>query len=456
MKKAELWDLWISRTLLQDIKSDETPDPVSLFEIEDGDIETSSELSSYKWGMNDGDYLYFIYQLDDPCSKPRDITPVYIGESSDISSRIGQHSRKIRNSFPVAEWEDDGEWGSFSKYDHIATVYDRSDRPLYVWIIDVDEIDHCPYGFETYRQELEAKLVGLVHDQDQYRRICANREFVPNRILHEIGHAGPDWVPEEPDAVVDMDSDEQVLQFDNQFESASKADRWYEWLSDYLIADIHDENTADPIPLFETTEDLEVKSEDGVLNRSETIDGRIRREGKRCIDENGVPESDCDGLLYMMYQLEKPVDELTAKRVIPRYIGKAEVYGKKKQLSSNFTEIARDRNSTNSFARWGDGNYWHVGELSNTLNGDDKKKLHWVEALFEPESRTLSQQTYLWVHAWNREEDAGPYGTPATLAEVEALLIGTAYDAYPDQLLNKSGTPDHAPIKSESVDPSSV
>lgn len=68
---------------------------------------------------------------------------------------------------------------------------------------------------------------------------------------------------------------------------------------------------------------------------------------------------------------------------------------------------------------------------------------YWVEALIEPGMCTLQQQTYLRVHAWGLDDD-GPYTVPATLAEVEPLLIGLAYDVYPNQLLNKSGTPHDA------------
>lgn len=79
----------------------------------------------------------------------------------------------------------------------MALVYERTENPFYVWICDVDELAQGPYGDETYRQELEAKLVGLVHAQDSYEGMFANREFVPNRVLHRIGAAGPERVSEQ-------------------------------------------------------------------------------------------------------------------------------------------------------------------------------------------------------------------------------------------------------------------
>ncbi len=453
MPKAALWRSWLNRTLLQDIHSEDTADPVPFFEGTIEGIETSSALSRYKWGLNDGDYCYLIYQIDSPCTEASDVTPIYIGESNDISQRIGHHSRKIRNALPTSDWKDDGEWGSFSKYDHIATVYERTTQPLYVWIVAVDELEQGPYGYETYRQELEAKLVGIIHAHNRYHRRFANREFVPNRIVHELGHAGPDWITDQQ-AHPTVTLGESASHGGDSFQQlATKADCWNEWLTEYLIADINDGEQADPIPLFETTADLEVKQEDDILKRSAAIDTEIRREGKRCVDEGGVLEDGCDGLLYIMYQLTDPVAAVTAQSVVPRYIGKAEAHGKKRELSSNFTEIAHDRNATNSFARWGDGNYWHIGELSRAYNGADERKRHWVQALFEPASRTLSEQTYLWVHAWNQENDSSPYRTRATLAEVEPLLIGTAYDAYPRLLLNKQGTPDDSPVTNHESTP---
>ncbi|WP_266083298.1 GIY-YIG nuclease family protein [Haladaptatus caseinilyticus] len=445
-EKSVRWRHWITETVLQDIQSSDTPDPVPFFDTVDSNLETSEALGKYKWGKNDGDYLYLLYLLDKPAKDATEITPVYIGESNNISTRIGNHSRKIRAALPTSAWKGDGDWGSFSKYDHIALIQERTEQPLYVWIVDVDELEAGPYGYPTYRQELEAKLVGLVHAQSQYERISANREFVPNRILYEIGKVGPNWVTVDSEPVINSHGNEEQC---SPLPVESKADRWYQWVEETIIADIQEDGSPDPIPLF-AEDELEVQlTEGGVLKRSAAIDEQIRRAGLQCVDSTGVREGGCEGLLYMMYQLDVPVESVDPGNVIPRYIGKAEAYGKKRQLSSNFVEIAKSRNATRSFARWGDGNYWHIGEISMALRGEDDRKAHWAETLFESGTRTLKEQTYLWVHAWNEDED-GPYGVPATLAEVEPLLIGLAYEAYPEQLLNKSGTPDDAPMKTHS------
>jgi hypothetical protein len=147
-----------------------------------------------------------------------------------------------------------------------------------------------------------------------------------------------------------------------------------------------------------------------------------------------------------MFQLAD-TDMRDRPTIVPRYIGKAEAYGKKNELSANFTEIAAERSSTRSFARWGDGNYWHVGELSMALFEDDTRKVPWASELFEQGTHRLKEPVYLWVKAWNQELHTGPYGYDAYLAEVEPQLIGVAQAAFPDRLLNKSDVPDDAPIK---------
>jgi hypothetical protein len=442
--KAELCEDWIERTLLTDISSSKTPDPVPMIETADGELETTEEFDSYRYGRGDGQYLYLLYLLDEPTAQESDILPIYIGETNNITSRLYQHFKKIRDALPTDVWEDDGSWGSWSKYDHMAAVYEHAESPLYAWIIDVETLDTDPYGYSSYRQELEAKLVGLVHSQSRFEREFANREFVPNRVVHEMGKVGPKWLTGgesyQPTSV--------SLTSDVRLTGKSKTDLWHEWVEETILQDVQDLSEAGPIPLFDTNEDLQVKlTPKGGLKRSDAIDEQIRREGKRCVSKDGVPPNCPDGLLYVMYQLTSGSHDPESTDIIPRYIGKAEAYGKKNELSANFTEIAYDRDRTASFARWGDGNYWHIGELSNTVFGREEKKLAWTSELFEQGTRTLKHETYLWVRAWDPDEYRGPYGFDAYLAEAEPLLIGLAQDAYPNSLLNYSGTPDDAPVK---------
>lgn len=445
ISKADLWADWLERTLLQDIHSANQPDPVRFLTTTNRTLETTDELDQYRYGKNDGEYLYLIYLADQPIESSSDITPVYVGESRNIGSRIYQHYKKITESLPVDEWEDDGSWGSFSKYDHIAAVRAAADSKLYVWILDVETLDAGPYGATTYRQELEAKLIGLIYAHPAYRKTMTNREFVPNQVLHEIGKVGSDWLSTTfaPATTSDPQPSNCIAP-----RRQSKVELWTHWIDSHVYPDIADESTADPIPLFDTDEQLNVKLTDNDrLKRSAAIDERIRAEGRKCVRPEGVRDNRNEGLLYFMYQLGKSSNS-DRPEIIPRYIGKAEAYGKKNELSANFTEIAADRSSTRSFARWGDGDYWHVGELSMALFEGDTRKVQWASELFEEGTHRLTDQVYLWTRAWNQNHHCGPYGFNAYLAEVEPQLIGVAQAIYPDSLLNKSNVPDDAPIHS--------
>jgi hypothetical protein len=442
--KADLWTTWLDATLLDHIRDPSQPDPVPFLTTDDGELTTTNALDRYRYGKNDGEYLYLIYLADEPINTASDITPVYVGESRNIGSRIYQHYKKIDEALPVDDWEDDGSWGSFSKYDHIAAVREAAHSQLYVWILDVDTLDACPYGVETYRQELEAKLIGLIYAIPEYRRTMTNREFVPNRVLHEIGLAGHNWLTAESRKQGTADVPPR---YDLLTDYDSKAELWTHWLEKYVYPDFVDGSTSDPIPLFATDDQLRVALTDsGRLKRSDAIDERIRAEGRKCVHSGGVRDDGYEGLLYLMFQLAD-TDMRDRPTIVPRYIGKAEAYGKKNELSANFTEIAAERSSTRSFARWGDGNYWHVGELSMALFEDDTRKVPWASELFEQGTHRLKEPVYLWAKAWNQELHTGPYGYDAYLAEVEPQLIGVAQAAFPDRLLNKSDVPDDAPIK---------
>ena len=447
--KNDLWENWITQTVLADIKRHETPDPVPMINDSGIELEMTDQYNTYRLGRGSGDYLYILYLLNEPVTDSIDVVPIYIGETGQIATRLMDHFRKLRDSLPISEWKGDGSWGSYGKYDHIATVYEQTESPLYAWVVNVKDIDTGPYGYPTYRQELEAKTVGLVHSHPQFNRVFANRDFVPNRVPHEMGKVGPDWVDTQHD-VPNQEAEIASNHTGKDLSGKTKADLWHEWVEQTILRDIRDTNEEGAIPLFETDDDLVVELKDvgssTVLKRSEQIDTRIRREGARCVHRNGVKDGP-NGLLYVMYQLDS--DNPSPKEIIPRYIGKAEAYGKKNELSANFGEIAKNRTTTRSFARWGDGSYWHVGELSDTIFGEDSKKLSWADELFKQGTHQLRDQTYLWIRAWDSESYPGPYGYPAYLAEVEALLIGLAYDAHPEQILNHSELPKEAPSNSK-------
>jgi hypothetical protein len=88
-----------------------------------------------------------------------------------------------------------------------------------------------------------------------------------------------------------------------------------------------------------------------------------------------------------------------------------------------------------------------VVELSNTVDDSGHSKTSWVDARFEQGSRTLKRPPTSGFGSESLTSIIGLYGYPDYLAEVEPQLIGLAYDAYLEYLLNHGGLPDDAPLK---------
>jgi len=213
----------------------------------------------------------------------------------------------------------------------------------------------------------------------------------------------------------------------------SKADIWKEWTDQYI-------DTGDPVSLFATDDDLRVeykhygKDDRRILKRSEKIEDLVRKEGRKVINDWSTSDDTYDGLIYLMYWLDEG-------DVIPLYVGKAGKYGRDGEgLSANLRGLRGS--STGKFARWGDGHYYHIGNLSTIIFDHDKNQKQkyekWADQLFE-ERRQLRQQTYFWAKAW-REEDVGLYHDfEVPLEQLEYQIIGLVSDLYPEQLLNDEG-----------------
>jgi hypothetical protein len=213
----------------------------------------------------------------------------------------------------------------------------------------------------------------------------------------------------------------------------SKADIWQEWTDRYV-------DTANPAPLFETDDTLTVqykhygKDDRRILKRSEAMEGLVRAEGRKVINDWETTDDTFDGLIYLMYWLE-------GGDVVPLYVGKAGKYGRDGDgLSANLRGLRRTR--TGKFARWGDGHYYHIGNLSAIVfdhNKNQKQKYErWADQLFT-EGKQLRQQTYFWTKAW-RHDDVGLYHDfEVSLEQLEYQIIGLISDLYPDRPLNDEG-----------------
>jgi len=89
-----------------------------------------------------------------------------------------------------------------------------------------------------------------------------------------------------------------------------------------------------------------------------------------------------------------------------------------------------------------------MGELSQTIFSDDSKKLSWASEFFEQGTRQLTTIRISGFGLGIHSGIPGPYGYPVYLAELEPLLVGLAYEAWPGHLLNYNEVPTDAPANS--------
>lgn len=212
-----------------------------------------------------------------------------------------------------------------------------------------------------------------------------------------------------------------------------KGKLWQGWAGRYV-------DTGNPIPLFESDETLAVEwktygqNDRRILKRSEEMEARLRREGRKVIEDWETTDDTYSGLIYLMYWLENG-------NIVPLYVGKAGKYGRGgESLSANLSGLRGT--STGKFARWGDGHYYHIGNLSAVVFGHDKNQKRkyekWADLLFT-DGRELRHPTYFWSKAW-RFDDVGPFHrSEITVEELESELIELLSGVYPDQSLNTMG-----------------
>ncbi len=167
----------------------------------------------------------------------------------------------------------------------------------------------------------------------------------------------------------------------------------------------------------------------------------MRREAKKVVDDHKSNTRVYDGIIYIMHTRGSD------GRIVPRYIGKSESFGKTFRIPS--VNLARLATDTSKFARWGDNYAYHIGDLSavvlagHGLETQTVKYRSWANALFEAintERPRLRQPIFFWVKAW-RKDDIGIWTEfgPTRLTFLEYLLIGIASSIFPRELLNREG-----------------
>lgn len=199
------------------------------------------------------------------------------------------------------------------------------------------------------------------------------------------------------------------------------------------------------VPLFELADGQVLQKPYGsnhrlVLQRSQDMEGMMRGLGRRLVDEHNRHAVTHQGILYMMLTRED-------RTLIPRYIGKAEVFGKgDKNLSVNISDLI---SGDGKFGRWGYNYAYHLGDLSAaTCQGHEEGKVtrkyaDWHDALFVPntgEAVIPKAEIMFWATLWGPEcQSVWKEFGPTRLAFEEYLLIGVASDAFGEALLNREG-----------------
>ena len=177
-----------------------------------------------------------------------------------------------------------------------------------------------------------------------------------------------------------------------------------------------------------------------ILARHPLMEDKIIEQVSLIENDHASNNNFYEGIIYMMFTLRN-------NKVIPLYIGKTEVYGRKnKNFSNNLKKLKTNKNF---FARWGDNYAYHIGDLSAVvLHGHEqenktKKYTDWANKIFTDfptDNPKLKIPVKFWCKAWKTNDISiwEEFGN-ANLTFLEYLLIGVGSSLFPNDLLNKEG-----------------
>ena len=196
------------------------------------------------------------------------------------------------------------------------------------------------------------------------------------------------------------------------------------------------------VPLFETSSELLVQTQVPPSGKRRVCRSNAMESAVQDTVAKGLDRPSWRGLLYVMAWGSRD-------RFRPLYIGKAGRFGKTNgQLSANLRNLRTDKSK---FARWGDGNDYHVGDLSQALFGWSgykepcQKYLRWAEMLFvEKSPLRLREPTNLLLIPWD-EGQLGADGEACSLKAAENQAIELATEEFRSIVLNVQGETWRAP-----------
>ena len=196
------------------------------------------------------------------------------------------------------------------------------------------------------------------------------------------------------------------------------------------------------VPLFETSNELLVQTQVPPSGKRRVCRSKAMESAVLDTVAKGIDRPLWRGLLYVMAWGSR--DQFR-----PLYIGKAGRFGKTNgQLSANLRNLRTDKSK---FARWGDGNDYHVGDLSQALFGWSgykepcQKYLRWAEMLFvEKSPLRLREPTNLLLIPWD-EGQLGADSETCSLEAAENQAIELATEEFRRIVLNVQGETWRAP-----------
>jgi len=110
-----------------------------------------------------------------------------------------------------------------------------------------------------------------------------------------------------------------------------------------------------------------------ILCRSREMEDMLGTAAVRLRDEMDRPRPKFLSIVYILLA-DEPEPSF--------YLGICRRWGKVKILSDNIRSVKPGWKGLSQFARWGDGRYWHIGELSDALFAGGRKHVNWAADLF--------------------------------------------------------------------------
>ena len=190
------------------------------------------------------------------------------------------------------------------------------------------------------------------------------------------------------------------------------------------------------VPLFDSFDEHRVKSYEPASGKRRLCRSPAMEHEIITMVAKGLERPSWRGLIYVMAWGD-------FEHLRPLYIGKAGRFGKSEgKLSANLKNLQSDKSK---FARWGDGNDYHIGDLSQALYGwsaykePSQKYLRWAEVLFAERSPLrLREATSVLLVPWD-EGHRGIDGAECSVETAEGQAIDLAIAEFGEIVLNVQG-----------------